>query len=232
MDTKGAILKFRGEHHFLSNFYLCNVEYEGIIYPSSEHAFQAAKTLDISERQAISCLKKPAEAKRAGNKLDLRENWDSIRVKIMWDIVLAKFQQNYPLREKLLQTGECLLIEGNRWHDNFYGVCYCDSCKGHGLNYLGRTLMHVRGQLANTVSNNDLPNDFEWIDDESAGRFHGYKNCHSLFEPDAGRKAMVWQLNNGDWRWDSEHERGTCSTMREAQRAAEEEVLKWQNDGG
>lgn len=38
---------FRGEYDFLSNFYKCNVEHEGVIYSSVENAFQAAKTLDL-----------------------------------------------------------------------------------------------------------------------------------------------------------------------------------------
>jgi N-glycosidase YbiA len=198
---------------------------------STEHAFQAAKTLDMAKRQSISTLLKPAEAKRAGHRLDLRDNWNNIRVKIMWDVVLAKFQQNYLLREKLLQTGECLLVEANRWHDNFYGVCYCDSCGGYGQNYLGRTLMYVREQLANVVSNNELPADWEWCPDIDNEFSKNYKNCCMLVDPEAGRKAMVWELDNGHWRWDSEHERDTCATKQEAQQAAEREVLKWRNAG-
>lgn len=45
------INKFRGANRFLSNFYETSVEWEGLIYPSSEAAFQAAKTLDQEDRK-------------------------------------------------------------------------------------------------------------------------------------------------------------------------------------
>ncbi len=44
------ITSFRGAYSFLSNFYWASVYYEGIMYPTSEHAFQAAKTLEKALR--------------------------------------------------------------------------------------------------------------------------------------------------------------------------------------
>ena len=40
---------FSGEYDFLSNFYSQEITYDGIKYPTNEHAFQAAKTLDLVE---------------------------------------------------------------------------------------------------------------------------------------------------------------------------------------
>jgi len=34
---------FKGDFRFLSNFYPVNVDYEGIMYPTVEHAYVAAK---------------------------------------------------------------------------------------------------------------------------------------------------------------------------------------------
>jgi N-glycosidase YbiA len=124
---------------FLSNFYFCDVKYEGITYPTSEHAFQAAKTLDVSERKRIAGLGNPGLAKRAGRKLkSIRSNWDSIRIGVMEDILRIKFS-NPELRAKLLSTGEEKLVEGNDWGDRFWGVC-----DGQGENWLGQLLMKIR----------------------------------------------------------------------------------------
>src|SRR6185369_8674281 len=44
------ILEFQGDNRFLSNFFPAEVIYEGITYPTAEHAYQAAKTLDPEQR--------------------------------------------------------------------------------------------------------------------------------------------------------------------------------------
>src|SRR4051794_10492805 len=60
---------FQGEYRFLSNFWPAEVVYEGVTYPSVEHAYQAAKTLSIEERKRIASLPTPGEAKKEGQKL-------------------------------------------------------------------------------------------------------------------------------------------------------------------
>lgn len=132
-----------GEFQFLCNFYPCEISYGALVYPTSEHAFQAAKTVLIEEKVLISMLKTPLEAKRAGRKLTkIRSNWDNIRLKIMEDIVRAKFTQHKDLAAKLKATGNRELIEGNWWKDTFWGVC-----DGVGENHLGKILMKVRSEL-------------------------------------------------------------------------------------
>lgn len=134
--------KFDGtQYRFLSNFYMHPVEYEGILYPSSEHAYQAAKTLDPTLRQVIANMKTPGETKKAGRRLQLRDNWDSIKNGIMLDIVRIKFQDP-KLQLKLLATGNAELIEGNTWGDCWFGVC-----NGVGENHLGKILMKVRHEI-------------------------------------------------------------------------------------
>ena len=46
VTVPAAIRIFRGKHYFLSNFYTAEVEYEGVIYRTLEHAYQAAKFFD------------------------------------------------------------------------------------------------------------------------------------------------------------------------------------------
>jgi predicted NAD-dependent protein-ADP-ribosyltransferase YbiA (DUF1768 family) len=65
-------------------------------------------------------------------------------------ILEDKFSGRNPgLRDALVATGDAELVEGNSWHDNFWGVCSCSRCKNkEGQNYLGRLLEEVRASLA------------------------------------------------------------------------------------
>ena len=137
-----AITDFEGEYEFLSNFYETPVLYDGVKYGSSEAAFQAAKSLDPAERESIARLS-PSEAKRAGYRVKLRSDWESVKVSIMEEVLRAKFTQNPELMEKLLATGKALLVEGNTWRDTFWGF---DVNLGYGVNMLGQILMRLRAE--------------------------------------------------------------------------------------
>lgn len=142
-----TIPNFKESHRFLSNFWWAKVKLDGIIYPSTEHAYQAAKTLVPAERDKIRLAKSFNEAKHLGYSVTLRPNWDKMKNEIMFDLVLQKFR-NYPLlRASLLQTGDAELIEGNTWHDIYWGVCNCPDHKGVGENHLGKILMAARKHL-------------------------------------------------------------------------------------
>src|SRR5579864_1848661 len=86
-----AITSFTGEYRFLSNFWPCSITYEATDYPSVEHAFQAAKTLNQNERLLIRSLPSPAQAKRAGKKVVLRPDWEQTKVGIMRSLLHEKF---------------------------------------------------------------------------------------------------------------------------------------------
>ncbi len=139
-----TIDKFDGEYGFLSNFYLCTVHHDGLVYPSAEHAYQAAKFDCFKVREQIRISKTPGQAKRMGQKYHLRPNWDTIKPNIMFEIVLIKFAQNSEIREKLIKTYPDKLIERNTWGDTYWGVC-----NGEGQNMLGRILMMIRKLFLN-----------------------------------------------------------------------------------
>lgn len=133
---------FSGEFAFLSNFYPCNVPYEGLTYPSSENAFQAAKTLNMDARKVfILPGMTPAMSKHLGRTIVLRPNWDTIKLVVMADILASKFA-DADLRYQLVHTGDAELIEGNTWGDTYWGVC-----NGKGSNFLGKLLMDLRKSL-------------------------------------------------------------------------------------
>ncbi len=133
-----TIDSFRGEHDYLSNFYSCPVEYDGLTYQNTEAAFQAAKCVDRNEREKFVSLS-PGQAKKLGRKVDLREDWETVKIDVMRDVLKSKFSLNSELREKLIATGDVELIEGNHWNDRFWGVC-----RGKGQNHLGKLLMELR----------------------------------------------------------------------------------------
>ena len=134
------ITDFRGEYRWLSNYHECRIVHEGIFYPSTEHAYQAAKTLDLAKRREIAGLSTPGKAKRAGNALtDKRPDWDDVKVQVMREVLIYKFVTNRDLEKKLMETKGRQLIEGNTWGDKFWGVC-----DGEGQNWLGRLLMEIR----------------------------------------------------------------------------------------
>ncbi len=143
---KRAITSFSGEYRFLSNFYPAKVVFENAEYPSAEHAYQAAKTLAPSMRRLIAAQETPGRAKRAGRNLPLRPLWDEIRIPTMEQILKSKFSDD-TLAEKLLATGDALLVEGNTWGDRFWGAVYIGD-KWVGKNWLGKLLMEVREELA------------------------------------------------------------------------------------
>lgn len=142
MVSTQPILEFKGAYRFLSNFWQCDVEYDGVTYPSAEHAYQAAKTKDIRERLRIKALDKPGQAKRAGRRVTLRGDWEDVKLDVMYEVLNAKFFHNASLAKALIETGDSLLVEGNSWGDTFWGVYL-----GSGQNHLGQLLMRVRAEL-------------------------------------------------------------------------------------
>lgn len=142
-----TISSFSGDYSFLSNFYPCEISYQGLTFGSVEHAFQASKTLDVSQKLQIWTTLTPGKAKRLGKRVTLRPDWNLLRLDVMLDLIRLKFAQE-PLKELLLNTGSSILIEGNNWNDCFWGVC-----NGVGENKLGEILMQVRTEINQEQAN-------------------------------------------------------------------------------
>ena len=141
------IRSFDGYYSFLSNFYSVPVFYNGMLYDNSEAAYQCAKTHDDEyKRLFVNC--NPGRAKRLGKRVPIRDDWDNVKVPVMKDIVHCKFSQNSDISELLLSTGDEELIEGNTWHDNFWGACSCENCRSmEKKNMLGKILMEERDRI-------------------------------------------------------------------------------------
>lgn len=128
--------KFIEEYFFLSNFYPVKIWYNQFCFPSVENAYQAQKTFDLDAQNILATMETPTEAKLYGRALELRSNWERVKVNIMRDLLCQKFYFNDELKKKLLDTGTEELIESSYWNDCFWG--------GNGQNILGRLLMEIR----------------------------------------------------------------------------------------
>lgn len=139
-----SITDFHEEpYQFLSNFYEARVDYDGLAYGSNEAAFQAQKCMTEEEKAQFTEFG-PGKSKGMGRHVPLRPDWEEVKVGIMEEIVREKFNQHPELAERLLATGDKVLVEGNHWGDTCWGI---DTRTGKGENHLGKILMKVRAEL-------------------------------------------------------------------------------------
>lgn len=136
----------------LSNYYECKVNYFGMVFNSSEAAYQSQKFEDIYMQQRFIGLT-PDESKHLARrwKRNWRSNWDTYKIHVMYEIVKNKMLQNIDCRLELMNTGTSIIIEDTTgWHDNIWGYCSCDKCKNkEHTNYLGKILMQIREEFRN-----------------------------------------------------------------------------------
>jgi ribA/ribD-fused uncharacterized protein len=148
------IRSFTGRYAFLSNFHPVPIRImiggDWVKCATVEHAYQASKTLNKRWRTKIVECPTPGAAKRMGGKIDRVIYWEDVKTIIMLELLRQKFTRA-AFKRSLLRTGSADLVEGNNWHDNFWGVCDCGGnpysgsiCDGSGLNWLGKLLERVR----------------------------------------------------------------------------------------
>ena len=126
----------------------------GTRWRTAEHCFQAQKFTDDRIMHRIQMARTPLEAANIGRNRSnpIREDWESIKVEVMRNIVHAKFAQNSEIRTVLLSTDDALIVEHTR-NDDFWG----DGEDGTGKNMLGKILMDVRKRLL--LHSSDLKNE-------------------------------------------------------------------------
>lgn len=137
---------FSGDYRWLSNFVNVRITFDGMSYPSVEHAFVAAKTLDKKRRILIGMAASSAEAKRMGKNVALREDWESVKESLMLEFLIQKFSTP-KFSELLLATGDAYIEETNHWNDTYWGVC-----RGEGENRLGKMIMMIRDDLRSLLT--------------------------------------------------------------------------------
>jgi len=137
---------FTGKYAFLSNFHPSTVRLGGLSAPTVEHAFQAAKAARFSDRLDVIGAATPGAAKRLGRRVQLRDDWEDIKLWVMEDLLRQKFARA-DARIQLLETGDATLVEGNTWGDTFWGDCDGDWAFPKPGNRLGVLLMLIRWDL-------------------------------------------------------------------------------------
>lgn len=131
---------FFGPFRFLSNFWSASVILDGVTYPSTENAYQAAKTHKHLRSAFVHCT--ASQAKQLGRGVSIRDEWNTVKVDVMCDLIRQKFAPGTALASQLINTKDSLLVEANTWGDTFWG-----QCDGNGRNHLGRLLMIQRDYL-------------------------------------------------------------------------------------
>lgn len=148
-SIKGNIYFYPPEYYVFDNFSSFQVEYKGKIYPTSEHAYQSSKFLDIDPELAerVRGAKSAHEAQKiAGENKDKRpKNWNDIKLNVMKEILLCKVNQHDYVKKKLLQSGDRIIIEDS-WRDSYWG--WGEDRKGE--NHLGKLWMEIREEFKKT----------------------------------------------------------------------------------
>jgi ribA/ribD-fused uncharacterized protein len=147
MDDKAILFNSRGaeEFRFLSNFHHAPFnDSHGTPWPTSEHYYQAMKCKLAEQRTEIWKAPTARDAKRLGGKCVAREDWDQVKLLVMWRALCWKFQQNPDLARRLVETGDRPLVEYAPWGDTFWGV----DRNHEGRNWMGQLLMALRKELS------------------------------------------------------------------------------------
>lgn len=153
LDTETHVFFYEQDFYVLSNFSAFNLEWEGLTFPTSEHAYHwekfACEEMDLpGGRSDIAYFVMTAPSAHEAfkiaerNKAKRRSDWDEVKVGVMRRILHAKADQHEYVRRKLLATGDRALVE-NSWRDDFWGW----GADGCGQNMLGKLWMEVRAEL-------------------------------------------------------------------------------------
>lgn len=147
LETSGEIIGFyEREFYPFSNFSSFAVEWRGRLWPTSEHAYQAAHFFETAP-ELVEKIYKSKSAHEAyklakANADKAPKNWHDIKVSLMEDILRYKLEQNPYVMKKLKQTGDRKLVEDSP-KDDFWGW----GPKKDGRNELGKIWMKLREEI-------------------------------------------------------------------------------------
>lgn len=145
--ARGRITEFQGLERWLSNFWPAVIVVGDVAFPSVEHAYQALKfPANVWPEFAALPATHQGAAKAKSMGRGISYNSQEQKLTVMLDLVRRKFSpRNSNLCVQLLETGDAVLEEGNRWRDTFWGIYPPGS--GSGRNELGRIIMQVREEI-------------------------------------------------------------------------------------
>ena len=131
-----------------SNLFRRPMEFEGRVYPTAEHAYQAGKARKDEVREWILSAPTPSLVAMAAHGLytwDIVPEWSRTKFDRMRKVLKVKFSQHEDLKKLLLSTGNARLVEAGRT-DNAVNRTWGE-VNGKGQNMLGVLLMEVRDEI-------------------------------------------------------------------------------------
>ncbi len=147
LDVSGDVIGFYPREFYpFDNFAAFQVAWRDRRWPTSEHAYQAARYFDtapdVSDEIAAAPSPHDAYAISAANKHRGAADWADLKIGIMGDICLHKLVQHPYVQRKLLQTGDLVIVEDSP-KDDFWGW----GKDRNGRNELGKIWMRLREEL-------------------------------------------------------------------------------------
>jgi N-glycosidase YbiA len=130
------------EFYVFNNFSAHAIEFGNKLYPTAEHAYQAAKCTDPKGKEEIRHARSPILAKRLANetyRAARDPNWSHKKLAVVEEILRAKLAQHAEAREALRNSGDEEIIEDSPT-DYFWGA----GADGSGQNMLGKIWMRIR----------------------------------------------------------------------------------------
>jgi ribA/ribD-fused uncharacterized protein len=130
------------DFYVFNNFSAHAVEFRGQLYPTAEHAYQAAKCTDTIGKEEIRNARSPLQAKDLANgkfRPARDPEWDAKKLAIVAEILRAKLAQHTEAREALARSRDDQIVEDSPT-DYFWGA----GADGSGQNMLGKIWMQIR----------------------------------------------------------------------------------------
>lgn len=147
LDTEQQIFFYENDFYVFSNFSAFTIEWKGVLYPTSEQAYQSEKFEDATLKERVRTSRSAHEAFKLAiaEKDKQRKDWDDVKLRVMKDILRAKVAQHQYVRMKLVESGDKDLVEDS-WRDAFWGW----GQEKDGANHLGKLWMEVREEYRAT----------------------------------------------------------------------------------
>jgi len=130
--TEIKFYRLEDPYGFFSNYFKSPFELDGKEWPTVEHYFQAQKHFGSPLYETIRKADSPGNAKKMARLHPMkRTDWEEVKNNVMYEGCKKKFETNAKLYEKLMNTGDAILIEHTK-NDNYWA----DGGNGTGQNWL------------------------------------------------------------------------------------------------
>jgi predicted NAD-dependent protein-ADP-ribosyltransferase YbiA (DUF1768 family) len=165
--NENSIFGFFNEFEFLALNFPSPVTFRGKEFPSAANAFYSARCSDSECVEALQELD-PYKTRDFARSLPIPDNWIDERVKVMEEVLNAKFSDK-TLLDKLSNTGDKELVNANHWGDDYWGT----NESGRGANKMGEILTAIRNSRPKVVKTSDVMKE-EIVKEVPEGKSKGF----------------------------------------------------------